>query len=146
LRVGQRSHRCPFCCGVFSAWVLPDTDLQFTPPYTTSPELIYTINITNTGVYTIWLRGYTPNAAGDSLAVALDDQPVATLTGFTPGEWSWANSDTSGGVVTIEITEPGLHRLHLWQREDGLRLDRILLTINGNYNPTGNGPAESEIK
>jgi hypothetical protein len=107
------------------------------------PALFFFIT---TGVYTIWLRGYTPNAAGDSLAVALDDQSVATLTGFTPREWDWANSDANGGVVTIEVTEPGLHTFYLWQREDGLRLDRILLTMDGGYNPTDNGPTESEVK
>jgi hypothetical protein len=52
----------------------------------------------------------------------------------------------SGGVATIEITEPGLHTLHLWQREDGLRVDRIVLTTNSGYNPTGDGPVESEFE
>lgn len=48
-----------------------------------------------TGIYTVWLHGYAPNAAGDSLYVALDDQPAHTLTGFRPGAWSWANRSTS---------------------------------------------------
>ena len=69
-----------------------------------------------------------------------------TLTGFIPGEWSWANSDTSGSVVTIEVTEPGLYTLYLWQREDGLRVDRIILTTDDEYMPSGNGPSESEVK
>jgi hypothetical protein len=112
----------------------------------TSPELRYTINFATTGLYTIWLRGYAPNAAGDSLYVSLDDQPGVILTGFTPRKWSWANGDAQGGVVTIEMVEPGLHTLHLWQREDGLRLDRILLTTDSNYNPTGDGPPESEFR
>ncbi len=47
------------------------------------------------------------------------------LTGFAPQTWSWANSNPQNTSVTIEATEPGLHTLHLWQREDGLRLDRI---------------------
>ena len=124
---------------------LPDTDLQFTTGYTASPQLQYDINFTTTGVYTVWLRGYAPNAAGDSLYVGLDDQPATTLTGFASGQWSWANGDGQGNTATIEVTEQGLHILHLWMREDGLRLDRILLTTDSGYNPVGAGPPESEI-
>ena len=73
---------------------LPDTDLQFTPTYThTSPEVRYPIHFTATGTYYLWLRGYAPNAAGDSLYIALDDQPAKVLTGFAPPAWQWANSD-----------------------------------------------------
>lgn len=61
----------------------------------------------------------------------------------------WTNEHIIGSfngtsaVATLTITEPGLHMLRLWQREDGLRLDRIVLTTDNNYNPTGNGPTES---
>ncbi|NIW49957.1 MAG: hypothetical protein GWN30_35835 [Gammaproteobacteria bacterium] len=125
---------------------LPDTDLRFVSVYSTNPELRYTINLTTTGVYTVWLRGYAPNAAGDSVYIGLDETTPITLTGFVPGEWRWASSDANSGVVRIEVTEPGLHTFYLWQREDGLRLDRILLTTNSGYNPSGNGPPESEFR
>jgi hypothetical protein len=125
---------------------LPDIDLLFTLPYTTSPELKYGINITTTGVYTVWLRGYAPNAAGDSVYVGLDAQQPTILTGFAPGVWSWAAKSSEGGLVTMEIDKPGLHTLRIWQREDGIRLDRILLTTDSGYNPTGNGPSESEFR
>lgn len=130
---------------------LPDTDLSFETPYSnTNPELQYTVNFTTTGVYTVWLRGYAPNSAGDSLYLALDEQSVMTLTGFAPGGWTWTNQRSSdiangvGEVAALEITEPGFHTLRLWQREDGLRLDRMILTVDNQYNPTGNGPAESD--
>jgi hypothetical protein len=122
---------------------LSDRDLLFTHPYTTtSPELQYSLNFSVTGTYTVWLRGYAPNGAGDSIYLGLDDQPATTLTGFMPGVWSWAaKSDTlQEGQVTIEVTTPGVHILHLWQREDGLRLDRILLTTDSGYTPIGSGP------
>jgi hypothetical protein len=128
---------------------LPDTDLQFTTSYTTtSPELQYTINFTNTGVYTVWLRGHSPNGAGDSIYVGLDNQPAVVLTGLAPQAWSWATKRTSepGGAMTITVTEPGLHILRIWQREDGLRLDRIVLTTDDGYNPDGSGPPESEFE
>lgn len=125
----------------------PDTDLQFTTAYTTnSPELDYTLNFTTTGVYTVWLRGYAPNGAGDSVYIGLDNQPVTIVTQFAPRAWTWTRTNTQGNPVTLEITQPGLHTLQLWQREDGLRVDKILLTTDGEYNPSGNGPPESEIR
>jgi hypothetical protein len=122
----------------------PDTDLRFTTVNSGNPQLDYTINFTTTGTYYVWLRGYAPNAAGDSIYVGLNDQPVITLTGFAPRMWSWANHSPQEIPVTIEITGTGEHVLHLWMREDGLRIDRLLLTTNSGYQPTDNGPAESE--
>jgi hypothetical protein len=123
----------------------PDTDRQFITDFTTtSPELHYTINFTDTGTYYVWLRGYAPNGAGDSVYLGLDGPSANVLTGLTPRMWDWANTGTQSNPVTIEITQPGLHTFHLWQREDGIRLDRILLTTNNQYTPTGDGPPESQ--
>jgi hypothetical protein len=128
--------------------VLLDNDILYDETETINgPELQYTVNFSTTGVYYLWLRGYAPNAAGDSLYFSLDHYSpsiTTTVTGFAPRDWSWANKSTLDNVTTIEITEPGQHTIHLWQREDGLRLDRFLLTTDGNYVPVGNGPAESE--
>jgi hypothetical protein len=112
------------------------------------PELQYVINFTTTGTYTVWLRGYAPNGAGDSVDLSFDNMMGETvnnqsLTGFAPRTWDWANQTLQHNAVTVEVTEPGLYTLRLLQREDGLRLDRILLTTDNNYNPIGEGPTES---
>jgi hypothetical protein len=87
---------------------LPDTGQIFTTVYTTtSPELLYTINFTTTGTYYVWLRGYAPNAAGDSVYVTLEDQPAAVLTGLPPRQWAWANDSSQDHRLTFEVTEPG---------------------------------------
>jgi len=128
----------------------PDVDLRFGESYTTtSPALAVTFQVNLTGTYYLWLRGYAPNAAGDSLYVGLDGPPLSgdnRLTGFAPGAWSWDNKTMSGGRVVLEIDEPGLHTLYLWMREDGLRLDRALLTSDKTYIPVGNGPTESDTR
>ena len=119
-----------------------DTGWLFTTTYTTtSPEVRYTINITTTGTYYLWLRGYASDGGGDSVYVGLDGQLGTAVTGFAPRKWDWANETTpSGTPVMLQITEPGLHTLQVWQREDGVRLDRILLTIDDTYTPSGSGP------
>ena len=129
--------------GYLSAW--PDVDRQYSLTLIeTSPELGYTINFTIPGTYTVWLRGYAPNGAGDSVYVGLDEQPVTRLTGFPPRQWSWANQDQAGNRVTISVTAAGHHSLRLWRREDGLRLDRVVLTTDSGYNPSDLGPTESQ--
>jgi hypothetical protein len=50
---------------------------------TTGPRLDYPLHIATPGTYTLWLRGYPTNAAGDSAYVTLGDQTVE-VTGFAP--------------------------------------------------------------
>ena len=66
------------------------------------------------------------------------------LTGFVPQQRHWSKIETSNGVAILDITQPGLHTLYLWLREDGLHLDRLLLTADSGYTPTDDGPPESE--
>jgi len=48
-----------------------------------------------------------------------------------------------GSNVTVNIPSTGIHTLNLWMREDGARIDRILLTTDINFSPSGTGPSES---
>jgi RHS repeat-associated protein len=69
---------------------------------------------------------------------------LADVTGFDPGGWSWANQRTdTGQPATLAITTSGVFTVTVWMREDGLRLDRLLLTTNPSFTPTSFGPAES---
>ncbi len=131
--------------------------LHPTEAITGSPELQYLIYFTTplTGsgpaplTYTVWLRGYAIDAAGDSVHVGLDGQIVG-VTGFAPGEWTWANlqidesaSPPDPPTATLVVDGPGLYTLSVWVREDGVRLDRILLTTDTTYIPSASGPPES---
>lgn len=123
--------------GYINTW--PDKGQIYTEAITTtSPQLEYTINFTTTGIYTVWLRGYAPNGASDSVYVGLDNQSPTVVTGFAPRQWAW-----QAASKTFAVTEAGEHTLFLWQREDGLRLDRVLLTVSTAYQPQGSGPAEN---
>jgi RHS repeat-associated protein/uncharacterized repeat protein (TIGR01451 family) len=117
--------------------------LYATEEITASPELQYNVRFVTPGAYSLWLYGAAPDAAGDSVYVSLGGQVVG-VSGFAPHQWTWANSRlTNGEAVTLTVAAPGLYTLHVWTREDGVRLDRLLLTTDGNYVPTDQGPAES---
>jgi RHS repeat-associated protein len=123
--------------------VLPDTDRLYpTGTITASPALHYPIYFTNPGTYTVWLRGYPTNAAGDSAYISMEGQVVG-ITGFEPRAWTWTDGTTSGATAQLAVEATGLYTLSLWMREDGLRIDRLLLTTDTTYLPSGFGPVET---
>jgi hypothetical protein len=45
--------------------------------------------------------------------------------------------------VTVQVTDPGRKTLHIWMREDGTQLDKVVLTRDDSYSPSGTGPGET---
>ncbi len=120
----------------------PDVDLLYdTSAIGDGTELQYDLGLTITGTYAIWLRGYAPNAAGDSIYVGLNYDPITStdyISEFTPRTWTWRHTLTeSGQPATLTIDDPAVHTLHLWLREDGLIIDQIILTTDTNFDPEG---------
>jgi regulation of enolase protein 1 (concanavalin A-like superfamily) len=111
---------------------------------TTSPSLGYNINFVATGTHYVWILGYGPTGNDDSCHMGLDGQPITTglwMSGWN-GIYVWSNSATNGRA-TFEIPAPGVHTLNIWVREDGFIADKIVVTTNPDYTPTGDGPDES---
>ncbi len=104
---------------------------------TNGPRLDYQIQFQNPGTYYVWVRMLGLNGADDSLHAGLDGVPV-TYGGLgmtdTRGTWHW--EDQSGGQrVTVQVGSPGVHTFHLWMREDGVIVDKIILTQDPNEAP-----------
>ena len=115
---------------------LPDIGAVYTPTQSKA-SASYPIQFNNAGTYKLWLRGYAHNAAGDSVYLSLNND-LLSVTGFAPNTWAWLDAPEQ-----ITIPASGLYTLTLGIREDGLRVDRILLTTDTNYIPTLFGPAET---
>lgn len=112
---------------------------------TGSPQLDFPILFSTPGTYYVWLRGIGPTGDDDSCHVGLDGQGPASADRISSFGTSltWTRSTLDGPVATIVVSTPGLHTLNLWMREDGLHVDRLLLTTNNAFTPSGAGPAES---
>jgi hypothetical protein len=111
----------------------------------TAPELQYDLTLPFTRTYYLWLRGAGADAEGDEVYLALVEQGLTpttplSLSGLPPFRWGWSQVDLSGNPITVTVTTTGSHTLHLWPREDGVSVDRILLTDNPEFVPTGVGP------
>ena len=61
-----------------------------------------------------------------------------------PANWSWSSHTRDKSPATINIPKPGEYTINIWMREDGLKVDKILLLSDHGITPTGAGPAESE--
>lgn len=111
-----------------------------------SPETQYDINFSQSGTYYVWLRTFSASYEDNSCHAALDSFITGSadrITYDTYQQWGWTNLTMDGHAATFVVPSTGIHSLHLWMREDGIRVDRILLTRNSSYTPTGQGPAES---
>ena len=126
---------------------LPDIGEQYpASAVDDSPQRSYVISITNPADYTLWVRGMATDAAGDSLHVGLNGNIAATateLTGFIPREWSWTAVTMDNLTATVNLSNSDVYTLDLWMREDGLRIDQLLLSDDPTYQPPSSTLAES---
>jgi lysophospholipase L1-like esterase len=113
-----------------------------------SPRLDYLVNFTQTGTHYIWIRGQGASV-DDSLHVGLNGSAQSTsdrVTGFTANGWTWSDETMDSSRARIEVTAPGEQVLNIWMREDGTRIDKVVLTTNASLVPDSfgaTGPAES---
>ena len=127
--------------------VLPDNGLlKRATQLATSPQLSYKVNFSHSGRHYLWVRGSGDAVNGegksDSLHVGLDGRVQAgsdKLDGFG-SQWEWRRSTRDGQSAMIDVPATGLHEITLWMREDGLAVDKLLLTNDPGYQPVGSNP------
>jgi len=117
-----------------------------------SPMVSYFANFDNAGKWYVWIRGWgdtNSNGIGssDSLHAGLNGGLSTTANEIQnfPGGWSWSRSTRDNVNAFIQIPSAGVHTINLWMREDGLAVDKILLTNNPNFTPTGTGPTQNVV-
>lgn len=124
----------------------PNTGALLNTGYvTTSPELTYDVNFTTTGTYYVWVRGIGASQDDDSCHVGIDGVGPASsdrISSFST-QLSWSRSTMDGSFATIVVSTPGIHTISVWMREDGFQLDKLVLTTDSGFTPTGLGPDES---
>jgi hypothetical protein len=110
---------------------------------TQSPRADYQVQFNRTGLHYVWIRGSGASGQDNSLHVGLDGvaQPDSDrITGFGPS-LDWSNATMDVIVALIDVPSTGLHTINVWMREDGTVFDKLLLTSNAAFVPTGE-PAE----
>ena len=113
---------------------------------TTSPELVFDVDITTTGDYHLWVRIWAASSSSNSVHVGMNGEIDPQSKGAqtqTIGSWVWLKLARGGNALPYNVGSVGLHTFNLWMREDGTWVDKIVITTDGAFVPTGEGPAES---
>jgi hypothetical protein len=121
----------------------PDAPADF---LANSPRLDYEVNFVKTGTYYVWVLAWGLDGNSDSLHSGLDGEAIATadrISGFN-NNYRWTNTAYQDPErIMFDVTSTGVHTVNIWMREDGSVIDKIVLTTNPDYTPTGSGPPES---
>jgi VCBS repeat-containing protein len=113
-----------------------------------SPRMDYLVNFVHTGTHYVWVRGRAAGSstgASDSVHVGLDGQEISTADRISSfgSSFGWSGDTMDGVVATIDVASAGEHTLNVWMREDGFIIDKVVLTVDSGYAPSGTGPAQS---
>lgn len=100
----------------------------------------YQVDFTTTGTWYLWVRGASTTSAGhaaNSCHGGIDGTVEALFMDFADtGAYEWVQ-----GTITVSST--GVHMVNLFMREDGFIADKIILTTDSAYAPSGIDQTES---
>jgi hypothetical protein len=112
-----------------------------------APRVDYRVQFSTPGTYHVWLRGMGDGDPDNSVHFGVNGAVTDTADNATTVTWGslvWSKqTQGSGPVATLTIPSAGTYTLNMWMREDGFRVDRLLLTTDAAFSPTGTGPAAS---
>lgn len=105
------------------------------PPKVTAGKAVFSFEVPEDVQFTLWCRVWWEGECSNSFTVTVDDQP-----GFLFGEnatykvWHWVKYPVSRTTAPIRLTK-GRHTLTFHNREDGVRLDQVLLSADRRFVP-----------
>lgn len=104
-----------------------------------SAYMTYKAPFPQSGTWYVWVRGKGGSINDDSVHVSLDGAGgnALDMTGWDANVWRWSNSRQPSGRATVSVSGDPFHTLYVWMREDGMRVDEILLTTDPYYTPSG---------
>jgi PKD repeat protein len=117
-----------------------------------APEMSFDVEFTTTGTYYIWLRAWAPDIRGKAMFAGLDgviaNDGIAAggsgSWGDGVGEWTWSNTGKRATPVFVDVTTPGVHTIQVWMGDDGVIVDKVILSTDPLFVPVDLGPPESE--
>ncbi len=151
------------------AWMATDSPVDFSGqgammavtggPFTTietvlagSAVMTYKIKFIKAGQHYIWARASRTGGGDDSYHAGVDGVITDSslfltfhMTTFDNGTWGWIYYRSTAGQASVDIPSAGVHDLNIYIRENGFRIDKILLTEDPatSYTPEGMGPDET---
>lgn len=117
----------------------PDIGVRYTD--NSGPRVEYWIDFLLTGDYYIWIRGYAV-AGGATCRLSMNGITISDNAEWrTLNSWQWTSVSTTNSRLSTYVSEQGLNILSIGTADDGLAIDKIILTIDPDSTPVGLGPA-----
>ena len=127
--------------------LLPDNGkFYFTNYFLQCSRLDYAVDFIKTGTHYIWIRAYAPSTSSNSFHMGINfiEEKNASRIGDFEGteQWEWINAHPIDPTLvrSFEVEAIGTQGVSLWFAEDGVIADKIVLTTDPQYKPTGLGP------
>jgi hypothetical protein len=88
--------------------------------------------------FTIWARVIAATDGNDSFWVKMDNGSPIKWNGIPLGSaWHWVQVKADGASAASQFSlGTGLHTLKIAYREDGAKLDELIITSNSSFNPS----------
>ena len=103
------------------------------------PNMNYAINIAQESTYYLWVRVIAPGFSDDSGIVAVDGTSRGNFYPKLNAQWTWEKFPL-GNLST------GSHTLGFYMREDGLKVDKFILSSSSSYTPSDNARTANASK
>lgn len=105
------------------------------PPKVNQGEAILPFEIVEPGEYTLWCRVYWISACNSSFTLSLDDAlPFTFGKDATFLTWHWVKAPPR--LKQLNLAK-GKHVLTIRNRQDGVKLDQVLLALDKKHVPVG---------
>lgn len=105
-----------------------------------SPRISYNVWLPAQDNYRIWVCGMGGHTSADSLHMGMNGLPYSSadrVVGYHTTNWVWRSQTIDGPVPSVSAQQ-GYNYIDIWVRENEMRVDRILLTRDFNFNPDTN--------
>ncbi|NNF56897.1 MAG: T9SS type A sorting domain-containing protein [Rhodothermaceae bacterium] len=128
---------------------MPDLGTQYRTPDGVSPSMSYAVEFATTGTYYVWLRLYASDNNSKLIHVGLDGSSSRTqargMHTAVQNAWTWTSTRLGGGSgsAVLDVATAGEHTINVWMGDDGAYVDKVVLTTDPGFVPTGYGPPES---
>jgi hypothetical protein len=111
--------------------VVPDNGNKNGGTSDSSPHLDFKVNFVHTGTHYIWIRMNSGNNGGDDSVTPRYNSSVITEFHFGADVgWKWVKCPVTFNAAT------GVQTVSIYMREDGTKVDKIILTKNNSYTPS----------
>jgi hypothetical protein len=126
----------------------PNTQTTYDPTeLALSPRLDWKVRFSRAGTHYVWARMMAARGTDDSLHVGIDDGGIMAMDidgiALSSSGWAWTRNTLDAPIATLMVPTTGEHTLSMWMREDGAQVDRLLVTSDAGFTPSGDGPPES---